>query len=184
MNDTEIIKGIKKKNQRAIEAAFEIYGNLVYKIIYSLMSEGHEKSYVEDCVNEVFLSLWNNIDCYNSEKSSFKNWLAAISKYKAIDYKRKLQNSNLQDNIDDSILCNHISTEDALIQKENKEELLKIINSLKKTDRELFVRKFLLEESVDDIAKSLGITTDNVYTRLYRGRKTLRQKSNLIEEVV
>lgn len=184
MNDKDIIKGIKKKNQKAIEAAFDFYGNFVYKVVYSVMSESHEKSYIEDCVNEIFLSLWNNIDCYNSEKSSFKNWLAAISKYKAIDYKRKLQNSKLQDNIEDIILCNSKSTEDEIIQRENQNEILKIINSLKEKDKEIFIRKFLLDESVEDIAKSLGITPDNVYTKLYRGRKTLRQKSNLIQEVI
>ncbi|MBO3444474.1 RNA polymerase subunit sigma-70, partial [Clostridium sp. CCUG 7971] len=32
---------------------------------------------------------WGNIKSFDKNKNNFKNWICAISKYKAIDYKRK-----------------------------------------------------------------------------------------------
>ncbi|EEP52318.1 sigma factor [Clostridium butyricum] len=35
------------------------------------------------------LGLWNNIDKFYENKSEFKNWIAGIAKFKAIDYSLK-----------------------------------------------------------------------------------------------
>ncbi|MGF7186815.1 DNA-directed RNA polymerase specialized sigma24 family protein [Desulfitispora alkaliphila] len=43
----------------------------------------------EECLDDVLLAVWDNIDSFYPEKNSFKNWVAAIAKYKSIDYKRK-----------------------------------------------------------------------------------------------
>jgi len=41
------------------------------------------------------LAIWDNIDSFDEDKNSFKNWVAAISKYKSIDYQRNKASSFL-----------------------------------------------------------------------------------------
>ncbi len=40
-------------------------------------------------MNDVLLAVWEHIEGNNSDKSSLKNWIAGIARYKAIDCKRK-----------------------------------------------------------------------------------------------
>ena len=60
------------------------YGGLIKAVIRKNMS--CLKEYQEECMNDVLLSIWENIASYHPEKNSFKNWIAAIAKYKSIDY--------------------------------------------------------------------------------------------------
>lgn len=39
----------------------------------------------EECINDVLLAVWQHIDDYCPDVGSFKNWVAGISRFKAID---------------------------------------------------------------------------------------------------
>ena len=40
--------------------------------------------------NDILFSIWQNIDRFDANKNTLKNWIGAVSKYRAINYKRKL----------------------------------------------------------------------------------------------
>lgn len=94
--------------------------------------------------------MWNNIESFDEEKGEFKNWIAAISKYKAIDYKRKFFKESTVEDIDNYYnLCDEISTENVVVSKENRKEVLNAINNMKDEDREIFIRRyFLIDKTV------------------------------------
>lgn len=69
------------------------------------------------------------------------------------------------------------SMEDALIQIENHEELVKLINGLGAIDREIFIMKFFLGVETDEIAVRFGLTSAAIDNRNYRGKKILQQKA-------
>ena len=84
MKDDEwIIKHIKKKNEKAIYELIDKYGNLL-KAIIKRHSYGYT-SYHEEYFNEVLLGVGENIDQFESKKGTFKNWLAGISRYQALN---------------------------------------------------------------------------------------------------
>lgn len=45
-----------------MEYLADIYGNLIYKIVYSILCKNCDISSVEECTNDVFMKIWNNID--------------------------------------------------------------------------------------------------------------------------
>ena len=85
--DREIVEGIKRKDENAFNILVDIYGGVIKSIVIYHMRGFLE--YTDECINDVLLSVWNNIESYDSEKNSLKNWLGAIAKYKCIDYKKK-----------------------------------------------------------------------------------------------
>ena len=87
MNEQNFIQQLKEKNEKALMYVIDEYGGLIYTVIKKNMSCLIE--YQEECFNDVLLSVWDNISYFNPEKNSFKNWIAAIAKYKSIDYLRK-----------------------------------------------------------------------------------------------
>lgn len=132
INEQNFIKEIRKRNTRALDYIVDNYSNLVFKIVVSVLNSSFYFQHVEECANDVFWSVWNNIDSFDEDKGEFKHWIAAISKYKAIDYKRKLFKESIVEDIDDYYnLCDEISTENTVLSKENRKEVLNAINNIK-----------------------------------------------------
>lgn len=89
IDDKNFLLELKNKNPKALEFIINTYCNLVFKIVLNVLGADNYEN-VKECVNDIYLLIWNKNHLYNPEKSSFKNWLLAVSKYKAIDYKRSL----------------------------------------------------------------------------------------------
>ncbi|AVP54319.1 DNA-directed RNA polymerase sigma-70 factor [Clostridium tetani] len=176
INEQNFIKEIRKRNTRALDYIVDNYSNLVFKIVGSVLNSSFYFQHVEECANDVFWSVWNNIESFDEDKGEFKHWIAAISKYKAIDYKRKLFKESIVEDIDDYYnLCDEISTENTVLSKENRKEVLNAINNMKDEDREIFIRRYFLYEGVENIAKIFGVNRNSIDKRLSRGRKVLKK---------
>ncbi|MCF8886972.1 sigma-70 family RNA polymerase sigma factor [Priestia megaterium] len=108
------------------------------------------------------------MDRFDPEKNTFKNWVAAVAKYKAIDYQRKYiktQHESLSEaGVGETSEVHNIQTNDV-------EELL---GHLSEGDRELFKAYYLQEVELKQIAETQQTTISNLYNRLSRGRKKLK----------
>ena len=166
MEDDWIVACIKRKKEKGLELLIDQYGGLITAIVRKHL--GTLKSYEEECVNDVLLAVWHHIDRFDSEKNTFKNWVAAIAKYKAIDYQRKYiktQHESLSEaGVGETSEVHNIQTNDV-------EELL---GHLSEGDRELFKAYYLQEVELKQIAEKQQTTISNLYNRLSRGRKKLK----------
>lgn len=180
VDEKNFIKEIKKKNNKGLEYVVDNYSNLVFKIIYDVLNSNFYFSYVEECANDVFWAVWTNINSFDEEKGSFKNWIGAIAKYKAIDYGRKLYRESTDQPIDDYSFSDEVSTEGIIVEKENNKELLQAIDLLNDEDREIFIRRYFLQEDIENIAKEFGVNRNLVDKRLSRGRQFLKEKLILL----
>jgi RNA polymerase sigma-70 factor (ECF subfamily) len=182
ITDNNLVIEMKNKNPAALEYAIDAYGKLIYAVVYNILNILTDKGCIQECVSDVFTSIWYNIEAFNWEKATFKTWITVIAKYKAIDYKKKyIKNCNIEELKDSSIVDTH-NTENIIIERENKEELLKAIEDLGKPDCEIFIRKYFLDESIEHIANCLGLTRQAVDNRLWRGRKKLKNKFSIIRK--
>lgn len=177
ITDENFLCEIKNRNPQVLEYIIDNYSNLVFKVILNVLGNENRES-AKECVNDVFLLIWNKHNLYNPEKSSFKNWLLAVSKYKAIDYKRKLAKHNNDIELENQILSSKSNIEDSYILKEKKEELLNFLNEGNKLDKEVFIRKYIFDEDTDKIAKQLNLSKGAVYNRLWRTKNSIIKSFN------
>ena len=169
MQDKLIIKYIKKKNQKGMEMLIDQYNHLLTSIVRFHL--GRLINYEEECVSDALLSIWDNIDGFEKDKNSFKNWICAIAKYKAIDYKRKYLNKIETSSLDEQTYY----IDKNLLQIEIQEELNETLNVLSKEDEEIFRRYYLEDESVVDIADNKKLAISSVHSKLSRGRSKIRK---------
>lgn len=175
MNESNLIDELKKKNQEALTEVLNIYGKQIYSVAYMEL-KSHTLS--EECLNEVLIKVWVNIDRYNYERSQFKNWILTIAKYTAIDILRKekkhftVKNDEAED-IEDGTGINAI--EDKVLTLEEVKKVHETINSFSKIDRCIFLDRFFVGKEVKEIAKELGVTPNAVSIRINKGRKKLRE---------
>ncbi|KOS69240.1 RNA polymerase factor sigma-70 [Lysinibacillus contaminans] len=175
-NDRNFIKRLKRQEEDALEYVVDHYLPLVKGVVYKVLTPLQQESLLEECMNDVFLSIWENIDQFKGDAIDFRKWVCVIAKYKAIDYYRKAGKS-MEVSSEHTGLLVEDSVEEALIQIENHEELLQLINRLDAMDREIFMMKFFLGVKTEDIAARFGLTRAAIDNRIYRGKKKLQQQA-------
>lgn len=176
IDENNFVEQIKRKNSKALEFVVDEYSNLVFKVVRTVLNSTFQLQYSEECVNDVFWAVWNNIGSFDPEKGKFKYWMTAIAKYKAVDYKRKLFNESTNDSVDNYNFQCGIDTEQTIISKENRKEILKAMKDMKELDKQIFIRRYFLCENIENIAESYGLNRNTIDKKLSRSRKFLREK--------
>jgi RNA polymerase sigma-70 factor, ECF subfamily len=175
-NETNFIKRLQQQKEDALEFIVDKYLPLIKGITYKVLGPLNNQGVLEECINDIFLSIWNNSKKFNGEPNDFKKWVCAIAKFKAIDYYRK-SNKKVEFSSDSIDLNVEKSAEDELLLAEDKNELIKLINDLEPVERDIFIMKFFLGLRTEDISLRLGITKASVDNRIYRGKKKLNKKA-------
>lgn len=181
IKEKEFIQRIKKRDSKGLDSVVDHYSNLVFGIIYNVLNSSYHAQYAEECANDVFWGVWENISSFDQDKGEFKHWIAAIAKYKAIDYRRKLYNQSTDQCIADYSLADDVSTEGQIVAKENNQELLEAMAFLNEEDKEIFIRRYFLHEEIESIAKNFDVERNVVDQRLSRGRRFLKEKLILLK---
>jgi RNA polymerase sigma-70 factor, ECF subfamily len=158
-----------------IEKLMDLYMGSVYGVAKSiLMNIGSEQD-IEECVQDVFIEAWNNIDRFNESRGSMKTWLLILCKYKALNIKKELMKKNKLVDIEELQLSSIENVEENLLFKERKDELIETINSFKPVDKEVFLRRYFMQQSIESICSHMNLSRQAVDNRLWRGRKKLKE---------
>lgn len=171
VNENNYIKELKRGNENALNYVIDMYLPLVKGITYKVLSKYSDKQLIEECINDIFMAVWNNSKKFDEEKNNFRSWIAKISKFKAIDYYRKIS-KNIELPSYDIDLGSKAHVEEEILKSENKKELTKLINTLEPIDRDIFIMKYFMGMSVSDICKEKGLTESAINNREEIKRKS------------
>ena len=127
INEDNFIKEMKKGNEKSLFYVIDNYGWILKTVIKKHLF--YLPSYYDEVMNDCLLSIWENINSYDSEKSSFKNWVGSIAKYKSIDYIRKYLKERENRNIEDMVIV----AEDSPLKEILKNEVNEQIRQISKT---------------------------------------------------
>lgn len=124
----------------------------------------------EECLDDVLLAIWQNIGAFDERKNTFKQWIAAIPKHRAIDYQRKMiRNGQKYVNVeitDDLFNTKHKSLE---------QDIENVLNHLSANERKIFEKYYLEGVSSREMAQQMNVKESWIHNKLSRGRKKLKQ---------
>lgn len=172
INDNNVVQQLLKRNEKALFYIIDCYGGLIKKVIQKYLY--NLESVQEECLDDVLLLIWDNIGSYDESRNSLKNWIAAIAKYKAIDYQRKYQRYLRQKDIDNEMVKSTFDLEAHVTRNMLSSTTEKMLGHLKKEDQRLFIKHYIEEKSIDELVNETGLERSVLYNRLSRGRKKLR----------
>ena len=173
-NENNFIDLIKKRKEEGILYVIDNYGGLLNAIVRKHLFAAPDR--VEECMNDIFLGIWRNIDSFDENKGSFEGWAAGVARLEAIDTLRKMKREIQTVSIEDMDIPQEELSFLELMEQELSKETQEILGCLKPKDQELFRRIFLNEEEPEAAGKALGISRDNVYVRIFRGKQKIRSK--------
>lgn len=171
-DEKNFIALIRRKKEEGILYVIDTYDSylraIVRRRLFSLPDQ------VDECMNDIFLGIWKNISSFDETKGSFLNWAAGIARLEAIDRLRRAHRNFQTVSLEEMELPQEDMQLRQLVEKELSRETQELLSCLKPEDQELFLRIYGNEEDPRQVSKELGLTTDNLYVRLFRGKKKMR----------
>lgn len=172
MTDKELLKKLKKNKSSGLSAVIDLYSGLLYKIAGAIILPIGTKEDVEECVSDSFLAFYGEIDELDLNKSGIRNYLALITRRKAIDTYRALRHkAAAESSFDDETLS---TAEDFTFELDRKADLLPAVRRLGEPDATIIIRKYIFGETAAEIAEKLDLSEAAVQKRLERSREKLR----------
>jgi RNA polymerase sigma-70 factor (ECF subfamily) len=140
----------------------------IYTVCYMFSKDSEE---VNDLFQEVLINLWKGIGSFKSQ-SNIRTWIYRIALNTCISAERKKKK------IETVPLSVDINLFDDTDEEAKQVQLLHArINKLQPFDKAI-VLLWLENMSYDEIGAIVGITTQNVATRLFRIKEKLKSMSN------
>lgn len=174
INDLELIDLLKHNPEKGLAIAIKQYSGLVKSVVSRLLGNQNQRD-IEECVADVFVKLYENINKYNAEAGSVRGYLCGIARHTALDYRRRLQRHNFYLTDEENNLGVDFDPADKMAQRINGEILRETIAALPYPDREIFILRYYFGEKIADIATKLELSPKTVENKLYRGRQQLKQ---------
>lgn len=175
MDDSGIIELFFKRSEQAIAELSRKYGAMLKRLAKNIL---RDKQDAEDCVNDTYFDVWNAIP--PQRPTSLTAFVCRIARNISLDRFRR--NSSQKRGaytvcLDELAEC--VSSKETVESLFSAEELARLIeeflDTLGKTDRLIFVRRYWYIDPTKDISAAAGLSDGAVRTRLTRLRAGLKQ---------
>lgn len=168
VTEENVVQQIKLKNEESITFLVDTYGGLVNAIIRKYLA-GNQQD-IEECFSDVLVAVWYHIESFSSEKNEFKQWIAAIAKYRSIDYVRKSEKAR-KHRAAFEFNENKLGRKDI---RESVPDIAGLLKELNDTERAVLKSYYVEGISSKEIANQFNTKESWVHNKLSRGRKRLR----------
>ncbi|PJZ51998.1 hypothetical protein CH380_17365 [Leptospira adleri] len=173
-----LIAGIAQKDARCLEKFYDLYGNLLYSIVYKILMQREES---EEVLQEVFTVLWKKADQFNPERSSPLTWMSAIARNAAITKVRSsdFRNRNRTREFQETLSSNSSAKDPAFEEVFDSSLRSRMKEAIQNLSPEISI---LLEEaywsglSQSEIAEKFQLPLGTVKSRIRNGLSQLRDQ--------
>ena len=184
LTDTMLILKCKEKDTHAFRILVERYKKQAYSFAFSYLQNADDALNISQ---DAFIRTWKAMDTF-IEGKHFSPWLFSIIKNLSINHlekKKHLREISLDKAIEENgfdIADSENNPLDALEEKENRQQIWKVIFELKEEFREIIILKHFHDFSYQEIAETLSIPVGTVMSRLYYARLDLKERlKNIIQ---
>ena len=175
MEDKKILQMLWNRTEAALDALAKKFGRRLLQTAFNILGNPQD---AEEAVNDTYLAVWNAIPparpqplCAHIYKIG-KN--IALKKHRDQHTQKRdcgytVSLDELADILPDGTL------EDQLDAKQLAQMIDTFLDTLKKDDRILFLRRYWFGDSIPSLAKDRYTTEGNISVRLYRIRNRLKE---------
>jgi len=179
-DESTLVSLLKQGQEDAFRVLVRRYETRVFSIAYGITLDREESL---DIVQEVFLKVYQNIHTFR-EESRLSTWLHRITVNLCLNWKKRwkrrfrwhhqpLERDQSGNDLKSGTEAHY---PDAIYEKKEFEKIFwDRLNELPEKTRAVFVLKEVEGLSYDEIAKTLGVRTGTVSSRLFYARKRLKK---------
>lgn len=177
MRDQEIIALYWGRDETAIQATHQKYGNYLFTIAYHILSSRED---AEESLNDAYLTVWNTIP--PERPRHLPAFLSTIVRQRAIDVYRTRNRQKRRDSqyalsleeLSDCVSSSG-SPEEAVDQRLLAEAISRYLKTVSRDARDVFLGRYYFMDPIQEIAKYCGFSPSKTKSILYRTRQGLKQ---------
>ena len=88
--DDALHRGLLARDTRALEALIRRYSREMSYFIRLVLDNAGTLQDAEECTNDLFVTVWQDIESYDAGRGSLRTWLTMRAKYIALDRRRQI----------------------------------------------------------------------------------------------
>lgn len=169
----DLIQRIKRRDQAALTELYDMYGQPVYNMAMHVL---RNPAAAEEITQDIFLQLWDKPEQWNPEKGQLRNWLLAITRYRAIDRLRREQRRPTAHAVSFDDLANLLGSHERIgdAQMDNGQLLRQLLKDLPADQRQVITLAFFRGMTHQEIAEHLDLPLGTVKGRVRLGLEKLK----------
>ena len=176
MNDSEIIKLFRDRNEAAITESKNKYEDYCIYIADNLL---HNKQDSEECLDDVLLAAWNSIP--PQAPGNLRSYLGKLTRESAVDRLRKKYAGRRTppeamiplDELEQII--GEYDVDSSVGEAELSRLISTFLRSVREDDRNIFIRRYWHYDPVKTISQRYGFSQSKVLVSLKRTRDKLAE---------
>lgn len=176
MDDMKIIELFFQRSENAIVELSAKYGSISMRTAYNIVGNYED---AEECVNDSYLGVWNAVPpkTPNPLLAFLLKIVRNISINRCSYNARQKRNNQYYECIDelDYCLASNETVESELEAAELTKNIEAFLDTLNKTNRLIFIRRYWYVDSYESISRMTGLKENAIRTRLSRIRSELKK---------
>ncbi len=175
MEDHNIIQLYFDRDEKAIEASGQKYGNYCFYIANNILQNVQDS---QECVNDTWLNAWNSIP--PTRPNCLKLFFAKITRNLSINRynnKKSKQAGCYTEALNElnGIISGNDATQDEAECNRLRQSINTFLASVSPRDCNVFIKRYFFFEPISVISDHYGISANNVHKILSRVRMQLKQ---------
>jgi RNA polymerase sigma factor (sigma-70 family) len=172
VDDQHYIRMAREGDTNAFAVLVDRYKDMVFTLSLKMLKDREE---AEEVSQDTFVKVYQSVSKFNGE-SKFSTWIYKVAFNTCLDRLKKnkrLQPVAVLDEFTEREAISLMNVLDSIEERERKQVIQDCLNGLPGEDSFLLTLYYFEEQSLEEIAKIIGINPNNVKIRLYRSRKKL-----------
>lgn len=172
MDERKLTKKLNRHSRSALEDAVRQFTPYVGTVLSHALSGRACREDLEELTADVFLAMWNHAAELDPDQG-LRPWLGTVARNKAADW---LRLHRAWEPLPEDAADSAEGPEQQAERREWAARLWAAVDELPEPDRTLFLRYYYEGDKLKTIAKEMGLGQSAAKQRLFRGRKTLKNR--------
>jgi RNA polymerase sigma-70 factor, ECF subfamily len=183
ISDAVLVEAARRGDMRAFERLYRMHSGRVLGLCLRMT---RQREIAEDCVQQTFVRAWKNLAAFEG-RSAFGTWLHRIAVNEVLTNRRnrgtRSEGSSLPTQDEDEDTFENVADLSVAADSGDVMDMEKALASLPEGSRHVVVLQAVYGYSHEEVAEMLGIAVGTCKAQLHRGRKLLRERLGLQEEL-
>lgn len=167
IDNAELTRLMKRLSERQDQDAFNMLFDYYSPRIRSVMiKQGCSGELADEIAQETLLKVWRKAAMFNPDKGSVASWVFTIARNLKIDrFRKELPWQKLPEDFD-QIPSDCQQADEIVSENQRRDQLLLVLETLPKEQRQIVTMSFLEGQSHGEIAKTLDLPLGTVKSRM------------------
>jgi RNA polymerase sigma-70 factor (ECF subfamily) len=169
----ELLVASALNDQKAFSSLYQITAPVMYGLVLRILKRD---ALAEECLQEVFVKIWNSAGSYRSHLASPMTWMTTIARNQALDQLRRHRRETLE--ADGAYIADGVDTDplplDRIVQNEEESRLKTGLTSLNEKQRRVISLAYFKGLAQSELAYLVDLPLGTVKSQVRRGLEQLR----------